>query len=473
MATIASLNINLNANSADFNAGLAKGGKSLGAFAAAVEASGTGVGRWSASIKGQLSGVVAAFAKAKAAIVAVGAAIAASAVVRGVVTGYAETAEAIDKVAKESDRLGIATEQLVGLQHAANLSGVSAEQLTGGLEKMLKTLADAATKGGDAEKTLRAMGLAGDELVNIDPGEAFRRIADGLNAIENPAQRAAAVVAIFGKSGQSLLPLLAEGSDGLAAMQAEAEKLGLTFSRVDAAQIEEANDAISRMGAAWEGIKRQLAIAIAPGVQLVSQHLGEAVAWVKDNLVPSFDTLAEISGFILDLWDGVVGTFKALQLSALAVARAMADLGETAGLFDSSNRLGIEAEMQRLAKEIESMGGNAEKIKAKFGQMREEAAAAAGPKGIGQFVEAVEEAKEKAEKIKPFEFKQVGGDTRTAAFERRFVNEFTTSGRQSEANKLQRLAEKQLREAQRQSRILTSIDRREAGSTSSILEIAG
>jgi hypothetical protein len=66
----------------------------------------------------------------------------------GLVGGFLTTSYAIgkvteafadmDNIGKEADRLGIATEELVGLQHAANMAGVSAEQLGGSMQKFLK-----------------------------------------------------------------------------------------------------------------------------------------------------------------------------------------------------------------------------------------------------------------------------------------------------------------------------------------------
>ncbi len=47
--------------------------------------------------------------------------------------------DAIDVIAKLSDRLGIATEDLVGLQHAASISGVSTESLNKSLDYTFKS----------------------------------------------------------------------------------------------------------------------------------------------------------------------------------------------------------------------------------------------------------------------------------------------------------------------------------------------
>lgn len=196
--------------------------------------------------------------------------------------------EAVDAAGKLSDRLGITTEKLAGLQHAANLSGVANEQLTGGLEKYLKAVAGAVNGNAELADAFRSLGLDARQLQALQTDQAIGLIADRLNAIQNPAQRAAAAVAIFGKSGQSLLPLLREGSSGLAAMDAEARALGLSFSRVEAARVEQANDAISRVKSAAVGAATAVAITLAPAISQVADAATELsirlVALVKENL---------------------------------------------------------------------------------------------------------------------------------------------------------------------------------------------
>ena len=181
--------------------------------------------------------------------------------------------ESIDATAKLADRLGLTTEQLTSLSHAANLSGIDQETLAGAMEKMLNTLGEAATKATPAGAALAKLGLDAATLANQAPDAALRAIADGLVAIHNPAERAAAAVDIFGKSGQQLLPLLLSGAEGIKAAQEEAEKLGLTFSRVDAARVEAANDAMSRLSAIFTGIAQTLAIQLAPFVDALSAKL--------------------------------------------------------------------------------------------------------------------------------------------------------------------------------------------------------
>ena len=110
---------------------------------------------------------------------------------------------AVDATSKLADRLGVSTEALTGLTHAADLSGVSAEGLNKGLEKMLQNLGQAAAKGGPVADVLSSIGLNAGALAAAKPEAAFSQIADALKAIQNPAERAYAATQISARPGNS------------------------------------------------------------------------------------------------------------------------------------------------------------------------------------------------------------------------------------------------------------------------------
>lgn len=275
---IANLSVRLSANIASFSSGIQKAIKPLKELGSQV-----------ASLGGMVNPMVTAFAG-----------LAGAASLGALVKGQMD---AIDSTAKLSDRLGISTEALTGLQHAADLSGVSSETLTGGLEKMLNTIGKAANGEKTATDALDGVGLSAESLANMKPDEAFAKIADGLVSIQNPAMRAAAAQDIFGKSGQQLLPLMLSGAEGIKAAQAEAEKLGLTFSRVDAAKVEMANDAMTKVGSVMTGIGRTLSIQLAPYIQAAADAftglatsgdgMGAKVTLVFKTVLSTVATLAD------------------------------------------------------------------------------------------------------------------------------------------------------------------------------------
>ena len=191
------------------------------------------------------------FSSMGAKIAAVGAAIGAGAAVAGMVALVKGQLDAIDSTAKLSDSLGISTKELSQLQYAASYSGTSMEDLDAALVKMVKTR----------------------------PGKSFAEVADEITAIQNPTNRAQAAFAIFGKSWAKVMPLLAEGSEGLKKAGIEADAMGYSFDRVDAAQVEAANDAIQKVKNVIVGVGTQLAIKLAPFITEAADRLsGMALA---------------------------------------------------------------------------------------------------------------------------------------------------------------------------------------------------
>jgi len=94
--------------------------------------------------------------------------------------------KAIDATAKLSDQLGVSTEKLEGLRHAAELTGAGAKAIDAGLATMAKRLGEAARGSGAATAALEEMGLSAERLAAMSPDEAFYEIAAALEQIEEP-----------------------------------------------------------------------------------------------------------------------------------------------------------------------------------------------------------------------------------------------------------------------------------------------
>jgi len=156
---------------------------------------------------------------------------------------YLKAADSADKLAKSSDKIGIATEKLVGLRHAAEMSGVSSDKLDQSLVKMSRGIAEAANGTGKASEYLERFGLANQAFFNQTPDQQFAQLADKINTLGSQQEKAAASAALFGDRQANMLNVIADGSAGLNAMQRDAESLGIALSRVDAAKFEAANDA--------------------------------------------------------------------------------------------------------------------------------------------------------------------------------------------------------------------------------------
>lgn len=299
MANIATLNTVFSATYDKFSAGVKGARGALGSFQDMVF-----------SVQGALAGL--------GAVVGIGA-IASS--VHGAM-------ESIDEVAKASDRLGLTTEALLGLRHAAKLANIEAGALEGGFTKMGRFLSEAADGGKSQVETLDKLGLKAGVLVKMPLDQVFLQFADAINKLPSPAARTAAAMDVFGKSGAELLPLLKDGSKGIAATAAEVGKLGGSFSRIDAAQVEAANDAMTRVGMVLDSLKIQMAIQISPLIEAISNKFiewGTSGSGASNIVLIGIESVTAGMGVMLDQIEKARLGWKFLSVGAIQAAANIQD----------------------------------------------------------------------------------------------------------------------------------------------------
>ena len=153
----------------------------------------------------------------------------------------------IDATNKLSRSLGIGFGELQRLQLAADLSGASSEQLANAFTRAQVTITRASTGGRQATAALRALGLSVNELAGLSSSQQFERIATAVASIENPTQRAAAAVEIFGRSGAQLLPTFQELAGNLERAETFFSGFRSQLTGDDAAQVEAINDAFTEV----------------------------------------------------------------------------------------------------------------------------------------------------------------------------------------------------------------------------------
>lgn len=184
--------------------------------------------------------------------------------------------KSIDVTAKLADRLNTTTEAIVGLQHAAIISGSSAEAMNKALEKMARNLGDTLIKPtSEATDAFEFLRLNIDKVRKLDTAKAFSIIAENISKVSDASTKAALAAAIFGRAGVGLINTFNLGADGLEKMRAEAERLGATFSRIDAAKVEAANDAFARLSASIRAGANAIAVQLAPFARMLADRLTE------------------------------------------------------------------------------------------------------------------------------------------------------------------------------------------------------
>lgn len=117
-----------------------------------------------------------------------------------------------------SGQTGVAVDKLMVLQGAFEQAGMSASDVQPVIAKLQKSIAEAATGNDQAIAKFKAMGVAVGDIKGLSADEQLAAVGEAISKIENPAQRSAMAMEIFGKSGAKLLSVFSAG--GLEDVQA-------------------------------------------------------------------------------------------------------------------------------------------------------------------------------------------------------------------------------------------------------------
>ena len=213
----------------------------------------------------EMKGNIATAAKWGAAV-----SVAATAATAAIVAG---SLKSIDALAKTSDKLGIAISDLQALRQAAELTGVGTNTLDMSLQRMTRRLSEAAQGTGEAQDALKELNLDASALAKLSPDEQFREIAGAMKQVGSQSDRVRLAFKLFDSEGAALVNTLALGKSGLQEIGDEMDALGASITRVDAAKVEAANDAMLRVATAAGAVSDRLTIELASSITAVANQM--------------------------------------------------------------------------------------------------------------------------------------------------------------------------------------------------------
>lgn len=204
-----------------------------------------------------------------------------------------------------ADRLGVSTEAISRFEYVASQTGTSVESFQTAFRKMLSLLTGDIAESSGTGQALREIGLSVEYLRTLSPEGMFQEIAGRIADIQDPAQRGAVAIELFGRSALELMPALAQGSDAFAAMSARAGELGLVMSSATAQAGDTLDDKMQEIGLVLRSVAVAVGEVLAPKIldllNSVEQYLVSAREWVRMN-GETVQTIMEIA-----VWVGGVG----------------------------------------------------------------------------------------------------------------------------------------------------------------------
>lgn len=302
-ATIGALRVVLGMDSARFEKGLKDAEKRTNSFVKNVTTIAAGIG-----LERHLTNAVESF-----------------------VGSFKRAVSEAERFGEMAQQFGVPVEQLSALKHSADLSGVSIETLGTSMGRLSKAVFEAADGVGPTAVAFRALGV---EIKNEDGtlksnNETILAVSEAFSKMEDGAQKTALAMAIFGRGGAALLPLLNQGAQALRDQTEEAQKFGLVISTQTAVAADRFMDTLDKIGKVWQGTVNVAIRDSLPLLQLLADRWLN-ISSVQDTVESRGRALAGMFNTLMTALSRVVELGLKVDAVATGFGRWMRQMGTDA-----------------------------------------------------------------------------------------------------------------------------------------------
>ncbi len=350
--------------------GLASAGEGLGrVFAGGLQ---TGI----ANIGASVAGLINPFTAGAAAFAALGAGAVAAG--RNLIQLEGE----VERLGQLADRVGVSFSFIQVLEAAALQTGTSVEQLGGGFTRFLRAVNEARDGTKSAVEAFKNLRISTDAVRDANPETLFQQAAQALAQMPDPAQRTATAMALFGKSGAELLPVIGQ----LGAAAADLERLGGALTDQQRVDIDAFGGAMDRLGVASQGLYRQITANFAGIGTAIANSTAESLGGIN-RLIRALDDTASDRTFL-----GFQKTQARLQADAELLKRRNEAIQE-------SQRLASNQAFADFVASLNQSIDGAINLSGEIGKAQEQAAAfgSEGSKAVEALVKSLEDVAAAAE----------------------------------------------------------------------------
>lgn len=223
--------------------------------------------------------------------------------------------DAQDHLQNLSQATGVAIETLGGLGLSAKQSGTDLDGVANAFKRLNVNIAAASEGDVKIGKAFTALGISLDSLKNSSPEQTLAKIADKFQGFEDGPNKAAIASELFGKSYQSIIPLLNQGGEALRSnVEYFTKYSGVTAETAKKAK--EFNETLEK-------------------AKLLSGAFGNTLA---AELLPSLQALVDVFVEAKEKGDGfggiagdVAAGLKGVAVAAVASASALSATGHAIG----------------------------------------------------------------------------------------------------------------------------------------------
>lgn len=189
-----------------------------------------------------------------------------------VVKGIFEIVERFSGMAEQlqsgAASAGLTVEALQRLQFAGSQSAVSAEEMTGALSHLTRTLYAARKGSAEATASFAAAGISKEQIAGFHTGaDAMRALAERMKGMSDPIAKQGLAMQIMGRGSGKMVAFLSKGGAAMDAMGKEALEMGAVLSGPQVTALADVEDALSAMGQVMKTFMASIAARFAPAIE--------------------------------------------------------------------------------------------------------------------------------------------------------------------------------------------------------------
>ena len=192
----------------------------------------------------------------------------------GAAAGFIELgkggAELVEHLSQVSQKTGIGVRDLQIFEAAGKTVGLSLDDMVTGLRKFDQALLNTG-KGAASQGILKTLGVTAR-----DNKEALLQVADAFAKMDDGARKNSDAVALFGRSGLQLIPILNKGRDGIVEWEAAVDRLGPKIGKEAVEANEKYRKSVEELSLSWDKVKVDVEQSVVPS-------LAKASSWLANN----------------------------------------------------------------------------------------------------------------------------------------------------------------------------------------------
>ncbi len=216
--------------------------------------------------------------------------------------------QSIDTLGKTAQKLGVTSQALQKLRYASNLAGVETRTVDMAVQRFTRRLSEAANGTGEAKDALKELGLNAKELAKQPLDKQMLALADAFDDVQSSGDKVRLAFKLFDSEGVAFVNTLEGGSAALQQMFQDAEGLGFILSSSSVKGVEEANDAMMKLGVMFKGVADQITAGLAPAFRVI-------VDLIRDKLVKAIETAGGMQNFAKALALAVVNMAERISIA--------------------------------------------------------------------------------------------------------------------------------------------------------------